>query len=154
MTITKITQTNWDPKKKLLTTHISGDIDKNDVEQWEESLKKALDQMEDNITFKIFINMHGFKAINIDVHKRFRNVIPLTLAEYDWKVGYLRLFEEETKKITYKNTRGIRCVAAAHTHQDQSKMELYQTRFSSPKEHFFIDPIKAQQWIENLNVKE
>ena len=152
MVMTKITETNWYPEKRLVVTHISGDIEKDDIEQWEKSFKKALDQIEDETTFKIFVNMYGFKAVNIDTHKRFRTVIPLALADYGWKVGYVDLFEEEAKTMTYKNTRGIKCVGAAHSHQEKTKMDLYETRFSSDREHFFLDPIQARQWIENLEM--
>lgn len=146
--------TYWYPEKRLIITHISGDIEKSDIEQWEKSFKSTLDQIEDNSTFKIFVNMHGFKAVNIDAHKRFRGVVPLTLADYGWKVGYLNLFEEEAKTMTYKNIRGIKCVGAAHSHQDETKMELYETKFSSDREHFFIDPAQARQWIENLEMAD
>lgn len=152
MTTTKITETNWFPEKRLVVTHISGDLEKNDIEQWEKSFKETLDKIEDNTMFKIFINMYGFKAVNIDTHKRFRGVVPLILAEYGWKVGYLNLFEEEAKSMTYKTTRGIKCVGAAHSHHDETKMELYETKFSSDREHFFLDPTHAIQWIENLEI--
>ncbi|WPP52172.1 hypothetical protein [Catalinimonas niigatensis] len=154
MVTTTITETNWYPEKRLVVTHISGDIEKDDIEQWEKSFKKALEQIEDNTTFKIFVNMYGFKAVNIDAHKRFRGVIPLTLADYGWKVGYVDLFEEEAKTMTYKHTKGIKCVGAAHAHQDKTKMDLYETRFSSEREHFFFDPTQASQWIEHLEIAE
>jgi hypothetical protein len=151
MTIMKMTQTNWFPEKKLVITNISGDLEKNDIEQWEKSFRETLDNIEDNSTFKIFVNMHGFKAINLDAHKRFRDVIPSTLANYGWKVGYVDLFEE-AKTMTFTNTRGIKCVGAAHAHQDETKMDLYETRFSSERERFFTDPTNAERWIENLAV--
>lgn len=152
MVTTKITETNWYPEKRLVVTHISGDIEKSDIERWERSFKNTLDQIEDNTTFKIFVNMHGFKAVNIDAHKRFRGIVPLTLADYGWKVGYVDLFEEEAKAMTYKNTRGIKCIGASHSHQDETKMDLYETRFSSDREHFFPDPQQARQWIEDLEI--
>lgn len=148
----KIIETRWYPEKRLIITHISGDIGKSDIKQWEDSLKGTLDQIEDNSTFKIFVNMYGFKAMNIEVHKRFRSVIPLTLANYGWKVGYVDLFEEESKTMKYTNSRGVRCVGAAHTHQDETKMDLYETSFSSEREHFFVNPTKARLWIENLKI--
>ncbi len=150
MTLTKSIETIWYPEKRLVVTHISGDLEKEDVEQWEKSFKNTLDQIEDHSTFKIFVNMYGFKAVDIDTHKRFRGVIPLTLADYGWKVGYVNLFEEEAKTMTYKTTRGIKCVAAAHAHHDETKMDLYETRFSSDAEHFFVDATQALQWIESL----
>lgn len=137
MTTTKITATHYDPGKKLLVTHISGDLEKADIEVWEKSFKDTLDQLADNTSFKIFVNMYGFKAVDIETHKRFRAVIPQTLADYGWKVGYVDLFEEEARAMTYKTTRGIKCVGAAHAHQDETKMDLYETKYSSDNEHFF-----------------
>jgi hypothetical protein len=148
----KITVSNWYPEKKLLVTHISGDIDQCDIENWKNSLQASLQKIEDNEKFKILVNLHGFKAVDIEAHKKFRDIVPLTLAQYGWKVGYVDMFEEEAKKINYSNTRGIKCVGAAHCHQDPTKMELYETKFSSEKEHFFLDPVQAQNWIENLEV--
>lgn len=154
MTTIKTTETNWYPEKKLIITHIAGDLEKSDIEQWEKGFKDTLEKIEDNAQFKIFVNMHGFKAVDMDTHKRFRGVVPFTLADYGWKVGYVDLFEEEAKTMTYKTTRGIKCVGAAHSHQDETKMDLYETRFSSDREHFFPDPAQARQWIENLEVAD
>ena len=153
MVTAKKTEINWYPEKRLLVTQISGDVDQYDVEQWKILFKHAFEQIEDNSTFKIFVNMHGFQAANIDAHKSFRGVVPLTLADYGWKVGYVNLFEEEAKTMTYKNTRGIKCVGVAHSHQDETKMSMYESRFGSDREHFFIDPAQARQWIENLEIE-
>src|SRR3954463_9277268 len=79
MTSLKIAETNWYPEKRLLVTHISGDLDKDDIEQWERSFKNTLGQIDDCSTFKIFVNMYGFKAVDIEAHKSFRGVVPLTL---------------------------------------------------------------------------
>jgi len=150
MTTTKFTETNWYPDKRLLVTHISGELDKSDIEKWEKGFKNKLASLEDDTSFKILVDMYGFKAIDLDAHKRFRDIIPLTLADYGWKVGYLDLFEEEAGAITFKSLRGLKCVGAAHTHQDATKMDLYETRFSRNREHFFSDPVQARQWIEDL----
>ncbi|MBL7933509.1 MAG: hypothetical protein JNL60_16510 [Bacteroidia bacterium] len=152
MTLTKTTETHWYPEKRLLVTHISGDLEKEDIEHWERTLEEGLGKIENNSRFKIFVNLHGFKAADIDAHKRFRAIIPSTLANYGWKVGYVNLFEEEAKTMTFKTTRGIKCTAAAHSHQDESKMELYETKCSSEREHFFRDPAEARDWIENLEI--
>lgn len=146
-----ITETHWYPEKQLVVTEISGDIDKADIEKWETSLTQTLAKIEDNKAFKIFVNLYGFKAVNIDAHKKFRDIVPLTLAQYGWKVGYVNLFEEEAKDLVLSTTRGIKCIGAAHAHQDATKMDLYETRFSSANEHFFVDPQAALQWIENLD---
>lgn len=150
MTPPKITETNWYPEKRLVVTHISGDLEEMDIERWEASFKEALDKIEDGSTFKILVDMHGFRAADIDAHKRFRAVVPRTLADYGWKVGYVNLFEKDAASMTITNKRGIRCVGAAHSHHDETKMDLYEARFSSAKEHFFPDPGQARQWIEDL----
>ncbi len=149
MTITKIKQTDWYPERNLLITHISGDMDKSDVEEWELSLKNGLDKIQSDGTFRILVNLHGFKAVDFDAHKRFRAIIPSTLANYGWKVGYVDLFDEAST-MTFSNTRGIKCMAAAHAHQDASKIELYEERFGKEDERFFTDPIEAENWISNL----
>lgn len=154
MIATKLTETNWYPEKRLVVTRISGYLDNNDIEYWEKGFKAALEKIEDNSEFKILVDMFGFKATDLEAHKRFRGIIPLVLAEYGWKVGYVNLFEEEAKAMTFKNTRGITCVGAAHAHQDETKMNLYETRFSSTREHFFSNPLQAREWIENLDLND
>lgn len=152
MVIDKAIETNWYPDKRLLVTHISGELDKNDIDNWKKAFKNSLRQIQNNTTFKIFVNMYGFRAATTDAHKNFRDVVPLTLAKYGWKVGYMGLFEEETKTVIFKKTRGIRCVGAAHSHHDKTKMDFYESRFSTDREHFFRDPSLAKQWIEKLEL--
>ncbi len=121
-----------------------------DVMQWEQSLHDALGRIEEGGTFRIFVNLHGFTALNLDAHKYFRNIVPLTLADYGWKVGYLAMFEEEASKLVLTRKRGIRCLAAAHCHQDETKIEKYQSLYSSPNECFFTDPARAEAWIRSI----
>jgi len=145
----KITRTTWEPENQLISTHISGQVDMEDVERWEQTLFNALDQVAENGTFKIFVNLHGFKANNFEVHKRFRNIVPLTLSKYGWRVGYLDLFEEAAN-LPISVTRGIRCRAAVHVHQDETKINLYESSYSRDNEHYFTDPRTAEQWIREI----
>ncbi len=145
----KITRTDWYPQQRLIVTHISGDVDKQDVEFWQQSLELALAKIEDNSSFKIFVNLFGFKAVDLETHKRFRTIVPETLARYNWKVGYVDLFDE-ANSMQYSSTRGIQCVAAAHAHQDETKIEQYETRFGRDKERFFTNQETAIQWIRGV----
>lgn len=140
-------ESHWYPETKLLRTQICGDVDTVAVDRWEQTLHQALGQIPDGSQFAIFVNMHGFRAMDINAHKRFRAIIPLTLAQYGWKVGYVDMFAEEAATISYSNTRGIQCIKAAHCHQDSTKMELYQRQYSRENEHFFTQPEQAQAWI-------
>lgn len=146
-----IISSDWYADEQLIITQISGDIDKQDVIHWEQTLHAALDRVGDSGLFKIFINLHGFNAVNLDVHKHFRNIVPLTLACYGWKVGYVAMFPDEAEKIVITRNRNIQCVAAAHCHQDATKMEKYELLFSSNNEHFFTDVAVANAWIRGFN---
>lgn len=143
----KVMRSNWYAADRLVVTQISGTLDKADVAYWEQTLQNTMQQVPDSATFKIFVNLHGFTAADFDAHKYFRNIVPLTLAAYGWKVGYLAMFPEEAEKLEVTMTRKIRCVAAVHCHQDETKIEKYQALYSSPGEHFFTDPQAAETWI-------
>lgn len=143
--------TLWFPETKTIDTHISGSVNFSGVEQWEASLHRALSQIENNGVFKIMIDLHGFKAIDLDTHKRFRTIIPLTLSQYGWKVGYTDLFEEEAGSIQYMNIRGIQCIAAAHVHHDDTKIGLYERSYSRSNEHYFTDPAEARNWLQHIS---
>ncbi|WP_342086377.1 hypothetical protein [Dyadobacter sp. OTU695] len=150
MSDSKITKTDWEPVNRLIITQISGEVEKADVIRWKQSLHDALDQIEDGGSFSIFVNLHGFTALNLDAHKYFRNIVPLTLADYGWKVGYLAMFEEEAARLVLTTKRNIRCLAAVHCHQDETKIEKYESLYSSPCERFFTDPGKAEAWIRSI----
>lgn len=150
MSDSKITKTDWEPVNRLIITQISGEMEKADVIRWEQSLHDALDQIEDGGSFSIFVNLHGFTALDLDAHKYFRSIVPLTLADYGWKVGYLAMFEEEAANLVLTAKRNIRCLAAVHCHQDETKIEKYESLYSSPREHFFTDPGKAEAWIRSI----
>lgn len=147
----KIARTDWEAASRLIITHISGEVEKEDVMRWERSLYDALDRIEDGGTFGIFVNLHGFTAANMDAQKYFRGIVPLTLAEYGWKVGYLAMFEEEASKLTLRSKRNIQCLAAAHCHQDETKIGKYESLYSRPNERFFTDPEKAEAWLRSIS---
>ena len=147
-----IRDSKWIAGQSLLVTRISGEVEMQDVELWENSLTLALSQVADYGVFKMLIDLHGFKAANIQVHKKFREIIPLTLSRYGWRVGYLDMFPEAS--VTLINERGIQCMAAAHVHHDASKINLYESEYSGPNERFFTDPQQAAQWIQNINIEK
>lgn len=150
MNDTVIVNTTWQPDAGLITTNISGPATIDDIVCWEQSLKAVFDLLPNDSSFRIFVNLYGFKAINFDAHKRFRSIVPLTLATYGWRVGYLDLFEE-AEGLPLSQTRGIHCTAAAHAHQDETKIHLYESGYSHDREHYFTDPSAAEQWIRSLS---
>jgi len=141
-----VKKTAWVPEESLIITEIKGALSLADVEEWENSLISTLNQLPNNTAFKIFVDMFGFAPKDVEVHKRFREVIPLTLAKYGWKVGYLNMFEE-ANNLKLDRERGIHCVKAAHAHQDAYKIEEYDRRFGNQNEHFFTNPDAALAWL-------
>jgi hypothetical protein len=145
-----ISESSWLEDHKLILTRISGHATANDVTNWENSLLTALDQISNNDVFKIMVDLHGFQAENFEVHKQFRTIIPTTLANYNWRVGYLDMFPESSIKLNIH--RGIQCLAAVHVHQDETKIKNYDENFSRFNERFFTDPLTARKWIDEFKI--
>lgn len=141
----KIIGTEWQPQDNLIITRLSGLLNTEDIKAWETSLHEALAHIPDNTSFKILVNLHGFTAGHVDVHKQYRNIMPLLLAGYGYRIGYLDMFPEATVELTI--TRGITCKAMANVHQDETKMNDYEKRFSKAHERYFINSDEALSWI-------
>lgn len=144
-----ITSSDWCADHQLIITQISGDAHKQDVLHWEQTFYAALDRVPDSGAFKIFVNLHGFNAVDLEAHKYFRSIVPLKLARYGWKVGYVAMFPEEAEKLIITTNRNVQCIAAAHCHHDATKMEKYESLYSSDSEHFFTDAGLAEAWIRS-----
>lgn len=145
----KITDSFWQPAERLVTTRLSGLLNTSDIQRWERMLTATMDQIPDHTQIKMLVNLHGFKAENFEVHKQYRNIIPLLLAQYGYRIGYLDMFPEAS--VTISHHRQIQVVAMANVHQDETKMKDYQEKFSKPYEQYFTDPDAALAWI--LSVK-
>lgn len=146
----KIIYSQWDSQQRLLITRIGGHVKIRDIEYWEKTLQDALSNIKEGGVFKILVNLYGFKAVNFEAHKRFRTIIALTLAQYGWETGYTALFEEASKELKITVTRNIRCAGAAHFHNDEIKIALYEERFSKSTERYFTDQEAARIWITEL----
>jgi hypothetical protein len=141
----------WVANDQLLVTRLSGNATIPDIEQWESSFYAALESIDQGQKFKILVDLYGFTAIDVEAHKRYREIVPRTLAQYGWRVGYLEMFEE-ANELRLRLKRGIRCTAAAHVHQDATKIEKYQSLFGTAREQFFTDPMLAREWITKVPV--
>jgi hypothetical protein len=147
--MTKINNSFWQPAEQLVTTRLSGLLDTADIEYWENTLIETMKQVPDHTEVKMLVDLHGFKAENFEVHKQYRNIIPLLLARHGYRIGYLDIFPEASISLTTE--RNIRVVAMANVHQDETKMKDYQEKFSKPYEQYFTDSAAALAWI--LSVK-
>jgi hypothetical protein len=141
----KEVNTIWSEENGLLTTRLSGLVDIDDIEDWKAGLMGALQLLKPDSSFKAFINIHGFKAVNMDAHKAFRTVVPLILAEHNFRIGYVDLFDNVELPLTSKD--GIQCIAVAHAHHDADKMNLYESSYSKANDRYFTDPAEAEKWL-------
>lgn len=141
-------ETRYYPEEQLVTTHLVGEISEPDLKTWKKTLANALNRVPDHGRFKLLVNLDGFRAAGLDVHKKFRTILPCLLAGYGYRIGYLDLFPEA--KVSLRQTRGIRCVAMANVHHDATKMKDYHDRFSCATEDYFTDLPRALNWIRNV----
>lgn len=149
----KVIKSTWLPKEKLLISEISGEaIFTHEILNWKKELMAAFNMIPQGSQFKVFVNMNGFKADDLEAHKEFRVIIPLLLKEYGWKVSYLSLFADEIQNEDFKNRKNAFCVAVAHCHHDESKMTLYNSANENANEKFFTDPAVAERWIKSARI--
>lgn len=148
----RVVFSHYFPEQKLLVTRLSGLLNSSDIKAWRDSLYRASESIPDHSTFKVLVDLHGFKAGNFEVHKEYRLIMPLFLAGFGYRIGYLDMFPEASLEL--KNMRGIRCVAMANVHQDESKMKDYQEKFSKPFEQYFTDSKAGIQWINSYSLKD
>lgn len=138
--------TEWYANEQLVITRLQGKITGNDVQRWKGSLHAVMNTIPDDKKFKILVDLYGFEAENTEVHKEYRSIIPLLLADYGYHIGYLDMFPEAT--IELQNKRGIQCVAMANVHHNADKMLDYQIRFGREHEHYFTETDAALAWIK------
>lgn len=141
--------TEWQPEGKLLTTKLSGMVNETDIQNWQQTLESAIKQIPADSSFKMLVDIYGFKAENFDAHKKFRVVLPVTLARFGLRIGYLSLFPDAELQLDRED--GKQCIVIAHTHHDEGKMELYEQQCSQPNDRYFKDPIAAADWINSVS---
>ncbi|MCW7491925.1 hypothetical protein ND861_04575 [Leptospira sp. 2 VSF19] len=143
--------TKWEKDSNLVITRISGAISEAEVSEWKQSLEKTFSSIPAGAKFKIFVNLYGLNPTSVSAHKAYRDIIPLLLSKYNWRIGYLDLFEE-AKDLKLTSENGMECLAAVHCHHDSYKINEYERRFGRTSEHFYDDPEKSEKWIRSYPV--
>ena len=149
--MTEITtaETTWDTARKILVTHLHGDITIETVQRWQASLQDALSQIEAKGEFKMIVDLYGYELKDIAAHKEMRTVVPLTLADYGFRTALLDLVDPV--ELPLQKTRGITCRAVAHIHHDAYKMAEYERRLGRENERFFTEYDQAVAWIQMVS---
>lgn len=139
-------QSKWDPLSRILTTSLQGNVDVTDIKCWQIGLLDTLSYIEPKTTFKLISSMIGYQPTSLQVHKRMREVIPLTQADYGFRTRFFDIFE--TEDIPIRMLRGIRLTATAHIHHDVYKMTTYQKQLGTATEGWFTDAHIAWNWLQ------
>ena len=147
-TITKKIESKYSAETGLFETSLSGLISTEDVQEWQNSINAVLAQIPDHSNFKALINIHGYEPQDVEAHKAFRTVIPLTMAKYSFRVGYIDMFEEADLPLS--GIRDIACIAFANVHQDEVKMKKYQDNYAKSNELYTTDIKEAYKWLERF----
>lgn len=141
-------KTEWLPDEMIFSSCLKGKISDITIDQWQKSIEDTEMLIPSRQSIKCIFNLYGYEPCNMEVHKKFRDTIPLFLSRHDFLAGYLKLYPE--LNIPLSTLKGIRCVAVAHVHHDQAKMSGYQQRFAKNNEAFFSNEKEADDWIKSF----
>ncbi|MBD2072557.1 hypothetical protein H6F86_01225 [Phormidium sp. FACHB-592] len=145
--MTEIMHTTWNPTEQILRTRISGVLNQEQVEAWEQSLEQMSRQIPKHLNFTMLVDIQGYEVSEQDkaVHQQQRVVIPTFLARHGFEVGFFRLFE--VQNTIPPSPDRARCVAVAHVHHDCNKMALYNQNLGRSNERFFCQLSEAEAWL-------
>ena len=145
----RIVNSQWDPESGVLITELTGAVSTSDVMEWREGLHRELARLPAHSSFHLLMNLSGFEPVDIAAHKQMRTVIPEVLARHGLRPAFIDLFDERPEMhVTVSN--GIRCVAFANVHHDETKMANYQQRIAKPNQQFFTDVNAALNWLKTF----
>jgi hypothetical protein len=118
-------QTDWQLEERILRTRLSGILQPEDLETWEQQLEDLSRQIPKHFDFAMLVDIRGYEVSEQDkaLHQRQRVIIPTLLARHGFEVGFFRLFEVQNT-ISLDPERA-RCRVVAHVHHDCDKMALY-----------------------------
>lgn len=137
--------TIWDDSKKMLTTRLSGIVTLAQVEEWITQFNDVVHKIPSETIFSMFSNIHGFKAINIEAHKLFRDVVPRFLVAHGMLPGYAKLFPEHPVEVNISQGKVVK--ACAHVHHDEGKIARYHNELATHYEDYFTRPEDALEWL-------
>jgi hypothetical protein len=146
-TITVQPGSTWDPTRSILRTRFSGPAGIAQVVSWRAGLYAAAAAIPARTVFKLLVDLRGYQVGSMDpsVHKVQRDVIPLFLATYHFRTGFIDFFGVKGEVIPIKED--ARCIAVAHVHHEGPKVELYRQTLGRENETFFSQIQEAEAWI-------
>lgn len=139
---------SWIPDKKTFLVQAKGEMNMDELCEWEEEVRATIRKIRDNTRFKAIIDMSHFHPVDLDTFRAMRPIIPLLFANYYFRVGYPDSVENLV--LPLRKIRGIQCVAMAHISHDPYKMFEYNRKFGTDHERFFTDRQPAELWLDQI----
>ena len=143
----------WDSRSGILRTRLTGPTGPAEVVAWRASLYIAAARLPRGTHFKLLVDIRGYNVADVEppVHQVQREVIPIFLANYHYRTGFLDFFGVKwdfgaTKEDAY-------CVAVAHVHNECGKMDLYRQTLGREDEGFSCRLDEAEAWIKDVPSK-
>ena len=139
----------WLDDAQVLSTRVAGVLSLDDVERWRQDLQRTVRRLPREGVFRMLVDVRGYEVAdqNRHVHQVMREVIPLFLAAHGFRVGFFDLYQAEPS--VGRDAAEALCVAAAHVHHDQAKMERYNELLGTTSERFFSDLAEAAAWLQH-----
>ena len=139
----------WDAGRRVLETRLAGEVTHDDVRIWKEGLDREVARLVDGTRFKLLFDLRGFEAVDVEVHKAMREVVPRLLAAHGLRPAFIDLFDDGPE-LAVTSARGIACTAFANVHHDDVKMRDYETRIAKHNQRFFSSRGAAEAWLDSL----
>lgn len=142
--------TTWDPRSFILRTRFSSPAGIADVVSWRAGLYAAAAVIRRGSSFKLLVDIRGYDVASTDpsVHKVQREVVPIFLAAHHFRTGFIDFFG--VKGDVSPSKEDAICVAVAHLHHEEPKMNLYRQALGREVENFFSDLPEAESWLSDF----
>jgi hypothetical protein len=140
----------WDARQAILRTRFPGPAGIAEVVAWRAGLYAAAASIPRLSSFKLLVDLRGYEVSVMEpsVHKVQREIVPIFLATYHFRTGFIDFFGVKGDTVRYREE--AHCRGVAHVHHDAPKMELYRQTLGRDDESFFSSLPEAEAWIASV----
>ncbi len=141
-----IVKSTWNPKRCKLTTKLKGTITLDDVKKWKQELLAASNMVDR--PFKFIFDNYNFNATSMDVHRAYRDFVPILLAKHGLIVSLLTAGDKQIVAKEYDATLPP-CKAMALVHHYKYKMQRLDREHQKENQRYFCNCRAAEEWINS-----
>jgi len=139
-----VIDSSWDNDNRILTTRLKGPVSLEGVVEWKDGLTRAFSLVDR--PFKFVFDNHNFKAASMDVHRAYRDFVPVLLAKHSLVLSLLTDQEKQLIENEADETLPV-CKAMALVHHYRYKMEQLDLLYKRENQRYFFNCDQAEKWI-------